>query len=399
MESSLNYTANLERFRERLATLRVSEPFKTRLLALMFPVTALLMTPLTSKISGVPDSDAAFVFGFLHGLIAAGVFLLLLLRQERPMADFTSGRVVLDYSRKISQSCEEPLQRVIEETEQSALDIIGQVKKLDTTATQLINYLTKADQDTLDMQTRIDQSTTIIERISAFISQLPAKIDAERQLMEKIQAIVHLTGEVAETVQDVSRQTNMVALNIIIQAAHVGEQGRGLTVVANEMRRLSERGNEAAKLVTQAVNDIQEPMRAYTCEFQRDFTQDMHEVTQVTGSVHELQDSYEDMKQYYRTLLTVIKDHNTHMAEGIVDTLGNIQYQDVVRQRLERVLAAQARYRDVLQAALDDAAYLSSPHFQEALEQVLSHYREEESRHGAPSATDSETVGLRIELF
>lgn len=395
----LDPSETLNRCRRRLRSIRFLKPSRTLWWVLILPLTALLFTPFTGELRVIPDSDAAFGWGVLLGLMAVGLFQWLYPPQKLPAADPINGQAILDYSHKISQSCEEPLQRVIQDTEQSALDIIGQVQNLDRTATQLIDYLTKADRDTLDMQTRIDQSTVIIERISAFMKQLPTKIAAEQQLMEKIQAIVHLTGEVAETVQDVSRQTNMVALNIIIQAAHVGQQGQGLTVVANEVRRLSECSNEAAKLVTQAVNDIQEPMRTYTREFQRDFTQDLQEAAQVTGSVHELQDSYEDMKQYYRTLLTVIKNHNTQMAEGIVDTLGNIQYQDVVRQRLERVLTVQAHYREVLQAALDDADYLSSPRFQEALEQVLRHYREEENRHGTPGTTNSETVGPRIELF
>ena len=51
-----------------------------------------------------------------------------------------------------------------------------------------------------------------------------------------------------------------------------------------------------------------------------------------------------------------MKEYNTNMANAIVEALGNMQYQDVVRQRLERVLIAQTRYRDVLQAALDDPA-------------------------------------------
>lgn len=395
----LDPSETLAHCRRRLLSIRFLKPSRTLWWVLIFPITALLFTPFTSEPRVISDSEAAFGWGVLLGLMAVGLFQRLYPHQKLPVADHVNDQAILEYSHKISQSCEEPLQQVIQETEQSALEIITQVKELDHTATDLVDYLLKADRDTLDMQTRIDQNTTIIERTSAFMQQLPTKIEAERQLMKRIESIVSLSHEVAENIQDISRQTNMVALNIIIQAAHVGEKGRGLTVVANEVRRLSECSSEAAHRVTRAVNDIQEPMRAYTCEFQRDFTQDLQEATQITGSVSELQDSYEDMKQYYKTLLTVIKNYNTHMADAIVNTLGNIQYQDVVRQRLERVLTVQARYRDVLQIALDDAVQASSPNFLDDLEQVLKGAIEEEQRHGAPSIENSQSTGLRIELF
>ncbi len=134
-----------------------------------------------------------------------------------------------------------------------------------------------------------------------------------------------------------------------------------------------------------------------------DFAEDLQEATHVTESVNQLQHSHEDMKQYYKTLLTVVKAYNARMSSDIVETLGNMQYQDVVRQRLERILATQANYCDVLQsAALDDAA-LSPGRLRENLEQILDRYTDEESHHGDPGATQDNDAdvgaGCRIELF
>ena len=314
-------------------------------------------------------------------------------------------RVTLEYSYKINQAFDEPLRLVMRETEQSALDIMGRVRDLDRTASQLVNYLTKADQDTLEMHAQIQGSSESIERIGQFIQHLPQKIEAERQgslgLVERINDIAKLSV-IADSIKDMSRLTNMVAINASIQAAHAGEYGRGFAVVADEVRRLSARSSEAADQITNAILIIHKAIHAYLDDrLHRDFAEDMREAAHVTESVRQLQASHEDMNQYYKTLLTVVKEYNNNMANAIVEALGNMQYQDVVRQRLERVLVAQTRYREVLQTALDNPALSLSPRFKEDLEQVLSGYLEEESHHGDQSSAEGsdEDAAPMIELF
>jgi len=61
-------------------------------------------------------------------------------------------------------------------------------------------------------------------------------VDAMRTIAEKIMVI-----------EEIAYQTNLLALNAAIEAARAGEQGRGFSVVASEVRKLSERSKAAAK--------------------------------------------------------------------------------------------------------------------------------------------------------
>ncbi|AXA83445.1 chemotaxis protein [Lysobacter oculi] len=64
-------------------------------------------------------------------------------------------------------------------------------------------------------------------------------------------------GAIVELINDISEQTNILALNASIQAASAGEAGRGFAVVADEVQRLAERASNATKRIEGLVSTIQ----------------------------------------------------------------------------------------------------------------------------------------------
>jgi len=64
-------------------------------------------------------------------------------------------------------------------------------------------------------------------------------------------------GQIVDTISGIAGQTNLLALNAAIEAARAGEQGRGFAVVAEEVRKLAEQSQEAAKKIATLISEIQ----------------------------------------------------------------------------------------------------------------------------------------------
>jgi methyl-accepting chemotaxis protein len=109
------------------------------------------------------------------------------------------------------------------------------------------------------------------------------------------------------------------------------------------------------------------------------------------------------MSQYYKTRFAVVTRHNEDLARNIAEVLGQIQYQDVVRQCVQRIQAVVGRRNGVLQ----DAVVSAGQHGPDGaplpalLQAVLDDYLAEEKKHlhSARHEPDNSDSGLKIALF
>lgn len=89
------------------------------------------------------------------------------------------------------------------------------------------------------------------------MNSIEQAVVASAQVVEKLGERSKEIGQIVEAISGIAGQTNLLALNAAIEAARAGEQGRGFAVVAEEVRKLAEQSQEAAKEIAGLIVQIQ----------------------------------------------------------------------------------------------------------------------------------------------
>lgn len=133
-------------------------------------------------------------------------------------------------------------------------------------------------------------------------------------------------GQIVGVISGLASQTNLLALNAAIEAARAGEQGRGFAVVAEEVRKLAEQSQEAAKHIASLIGAIQSDTDKAVMAM-NDGTREVKngaEIVNVAGrAFKEIVASIGEMSQQIRE----ISDAVQQMAQGseqIVESVRNI---------------------------------------------------------------------------
>jgi methyl-accepting chemotaxis protein len=303
---------------------------------------------------------------------------------------------------------------VIAQTDEAATSIIQQLVKVDSLAEVMAG-------DVAQLAGTIGRTETELSQVSASNDQLLGRLVSyflhrDHQIRALVDQMRELDQHVKQ-IEEVSRATNILALNAMIEAVRAGEAGEGFSVVADEVRKLAHRSAEAAHGIGSSIGDLTAKLDAVLSDdSQFDREQEIPETNEDTATTRRLDGIANAQRETSEMVAGILKDtmnaaDQVRRSSGALTSetagaVGHVQFQDITRQMLEHVVEAVGDVRrqseDVVKYAhgtLTEEELLSRVISVEDLraEHVMSRQR---STHASPTGglahSDAEPL---IELF
>ena len=250
------------------------------------------------------------------------------------------------------------LEGALQQAEEGVVAIIGLMDKMHTASTEQVQRIASSQEKGSEV-TQIFHDKVLIDRqlgsiLKMFVDKQEQDESTNVERIRHLQEIKELSNLV-DVIASVAQQTNFLAINAAIEAARAGPSGKGFAVVAAEIRQLSTRTAAAAKEIAQRITAATDGVDAQLAQA-LDSTQrhtSTSNMRHVLSDIEEMQDRFAVASEHMAEIIHGVGHGHHAMSQFLTEAMGQMQFHDVLRQRVEHVQAAMTELDQHLQLMTD----------------------------------------------
>jgi len=205
---------------------------------------------------------------------------------------------------------------VFQDTKNKFSEITASIQEMDSLILEVSGIIEGTNENSSIAQNASNEVLNNMQDLESTISRTVESISILQGYSNKI-------SEVINVISNISKQTQLLALNASIEAARAGESGRGFTVVAEEISKLALETEAATKSISNVIKQVQERTQA-TFEYAGEIN---NKVSTSTGSVKNSMQSFEQINGDVNIIadaMQSITKITSIQSENVGDAMNNV---------------------------------------------------------------------------
>ncbi|KIH77227.1 Methyl-accepting chemotaxis protein (MCP) signalling domain-containing protein [Geoalkalibacter ferrihydriticus] len=305
------------------------------------------------------------------------------------------------------------LRETIGQTETAVMGVVGRMVIIHEHSSSQVDRIGSSSQKSSELitvtQEQVRKNQQVIQALNTFSDSQTDQLRDNLFRIQKLSDEMELMQPMVKEIAKIADNTNLLAINASVEAARAGNAGKGFAVVANEVRRLSNQSNKVAKEIAERITRVTGQAQIETENARRSIAnnEDSQKFTALAGNLSDIEGRFKNASVHLEEMIKGIDEANRLIVEEVSIVLGEIQFQDVLRQRLENVnngLECQSEFAGQTRLWLEGNAEFPAKRLNDHLTELKSRYvmQEQQTTHNAilGGQADAECgSNQKIELF